>query len=121
MQHVGEGTRREEEQEDGQVGDEEEGNAGRDKRGERPGGLRERSHAKPPLTWRQRHQQQRVRHVHEAIHPVLICTSIKPSRVSSAARAAASSALRLHRCAEILRKGEHDALNIVRKELLHKH
>lgn len=67
-------THREEEQEEAKVEDEEGGNAAADQRGEPHGSFREVGDAQAALTGRLVADQQRVRHVHEAVQVVLLCT-----------------------------------------------
>ncbi len=65
---------REEEQEEAKVEDEEGGNAAADQRGEAHGSFREVGDAQAALPGRLVADQQRVRHVHEAVQVILLCT-----------------------------------------------
>ena len=68
------GPYREEEQEEPEVEDEEGGNAAADKGGEAHGSFREVGDAQAALPGRLVADQQRVRHVHEAVQVILLCT-----------------------------------------------
>ena len=73
-QRLGDGAHREEEQEEAEVEDEEGGDAAADEGGEAHGSFGEMGDAQAALPGRLVTDQQRIRHVHEAVQIVLLCT-----------------------------------------------
>ena len=77
----GDGAHREEEQEEAKVEDEEGSHAAADEGGKAHGSFREVGDAQASLSGRLVTDQQRIRHIHEAVQVVLLCSRIQNASV----------------------------------------